>query len=174
MPSCGSRSFLPSHPPELKARNGASACPPRRLRCWLCCAAARSGCAPDGTCSKTGLACGADGDGFRCRGCYHLFGVDLIADSSRRMHVIEVNVAPDLSLSTQGAACDGEHASKNCTDGSTAYDHTKLAAAYNTVRLVYSRQAVAQRLERIGDIAVSIAGNTIYLLEGVVVRHGEE
>ena len=93
---------------------------------------------------------GTGGDAsFRCAECYHLFGVDLIADSSRRMHVIEVNVAPDLSLSTQGAACDGEHASKNCTDGSTAYDHTKLAAAYNTVRLVYSRQAVAQRLERL-------------------------
>ena len=33
--------------------------------------------------------------------------------------------------------------------------------------------AVAQRLERTGDIAVSIAGNTIYLVEGIVTRHGE-
>ncbi len=34
--------------------------------------------------------------------------------------------------------------------------------------------AVAQRLERTGDIAVSIAGNLIYLVEGNVVRHGDE
>ena len=34
--------------------------------------------------------------------------------------------------------------------------------------------AIAQRLERIGDISVSIAGNTIYLVDGLVVRHGEE
>ncbi|MAH66506.1 MAG: phosphate transport system regulatory protein PhoU [Phycisphaerae bacterium] len=32
--------------------------------------------------------------------------------------------------------------------------------------------AIAQRLERTGDIAVSIAGNLIYLVEGRVVRHG--
>jgi len=32
--------------------------------------------------------------------------------------------------------------------------------------------AIAQRLERTGDIAVSIAGNLIYLVEGTVVRHG--
>ena len=81
---------------------------------------------------------------FRCSECYHLFGVDLIADAQQRMHVIEVNVAPDLSLSTQGPC----HQS-NCTDGSTAYDHTKLAAAYNTVRLVYARQAAATQLERL-------------------------
>lgn len=31
--------------------------------------------------------------------------------------------------------------------------------------------AIAQRLERTGDIAVSIAGNLIYLVEGRVVRH---
>jgi phosphate transport system protein len=34
--------------------------------------------------------------------------------------------------------------------------------------------AIAQRLERTGDIAVSIAGNLIYLVEGTVVRHGSE
>ena len=34
--------------------------------------------------------------------------------------------------------------------------------------------AVAQRLERTGDIAVSIAGNLIYLVEGNVVRHADE
>ena len=32
--------------------------------------------------------------------------------------------------------------------------------------------AIAQRLERTGDISVSIAGNLIYLVEGRVVRHG--
>ena len=32
--------------------------------------------------------------------------------------------------------------------------------------------AIAQRLERTGDIAVSVAGNLIYLVEGRVVRHG--
>ncbi|NCF39590.1 MAG: phosphate signaling complex protein PhoU [Planctomycetia bacterium] len=32
--------------------------------------------------------------------------------------------------------------------------------------------AIAQRLERAGDISVSIAGNLIYLVEGRVVRHG--
>ena len=31
---------------------------------------------------------------FRCSECYHLFGVDLIADAEDRMHVIEVNVEP--------------------------------------------------------------------------------
>ena len=84
---------------------------------------------------------------FRCAECYHFFGVDLIADAQRRMHVIEVNVSPDLSLSTQGPAC--HHAASNCSDGSTAYDHTKLAAAYNTVHLVYSREAAAAQLQRL-------------------------
>jgi phosphate transport system protein len=32
--------------------------------------------------------------------------------------------------------------------------------------------AIAQRLERTGDIAVSIAGNLIYRVEGTLVRHG--
>ena len=84
---------------------------------------------------------------FRCAECYHLFGVDLIADAQGRMHVIEINVSPDLSLSTQGATC--HHSASNCTDGSTAYDHTKLAAAYNTVNLVYSRHAAAEQLQRL-------------------------
>jgi hypothetical protein len=89
---------------------------------------------------------GGHGSPFRCAECYHLFGVDLIADSKGRMHVIEVNVAPDLSLSTTGAACKS---GGNCADGSIAYDHTKLAAAYNTVRLVYSRTSVASELQRV-------------------------
>lgn len=73
--------------------------------------------------------------GFRCAGCYHLFGVDLIADSSRRFRVIEVNVAPDLTLSTEGA-CNSS--GTKCEWGSTPYDHTKRAVAFNTVQLVYS------------------------------------
>ena len=74
---------------------------------------------------------GVRGEGeFRCAECYHLFGVDLIADSAGHFHVIEVNVEPDLSLSTEGSSC---HATAGCKDGSTAYDHTKLAAAYNMV-----------------------------------------
>lgn len=82
---------------------------------------------------------------FRCSECYHLFGVDLIADSDQQMHVIEVNIAPDLTLSTQGVAC--QHGATNCSDGSTKYDHTKLGAAYNTVRLVYSKRSVASQLQ---------------------------
>ena len=54
----------------------------------------------------------ADGDGFRCRGCYHLFGVDLIADASAQLHVIEVNVEPDLTISSGRAG------------SSETYDHT--------------------------------------------------
>lgn len=88
---------------------------------------------------------GAGSQGFRCSPCYHLFGVDLIADANGAMHVIEVNVEPDLTLSTEGAACMAEGA--NCTGGSKAYDHTKRAAAFNTVSLVYSRQAQARRLQ---------------------------
>lgn len=85
-------------------------------------------------------------DAFRCSQCYHLFGVDLIADAAGGMHVIEVNVEPDLTLSTEGGcARDGS----NCTGGSKAYDHTKRAAAFNTVRLVYSRAGQAQRLQRL-------------------------
>ena len=77
---------------------------------------------------------------FRCVECYHLLGVDLIADAKGTFRVIEINVSPDLSLSTLGA---------NGADGSMAYDHTKLAAAFNTVQLVYSRKAAAGRLELI-------------------------
>ena len=32
--------------------------------------------------------------GYRCQNCYHLFGVDLIADAQRAMRVIEVSTAP--------------------------------------------------------------------------------
>ena len=73
----------------------------------------------------------ADGDGFRCRGCYHLFGVDLIADASAQLHVIEVNVEPDLTISSGRAG------------SSETYDHTKYAAAFSTVRLVYSSRSSA-------------------------------
>lgn len=72
--------------------------------------------------------------GFRCAECYHLLGVDLIASADGRFHVIEVNIEPDLSLST---------------DGSRRYDHTKRAAAYNLVHLVYSRQTAASQLQGI-------------------------
>lgn len=82
---------------------------------------------------------------FRCSECYHLFGVDLIADSTGRFHVIEVNVSPDLSLSTEGAC----QAVSGCKGGSTAYDHTKLAVGYNTVQLVYARQSAASQLDSI-------------------------
>ena len=44
--------------------------------------------------------------GFRCAGCYHLFGVDMIADSNLGVRVIEVNIAPDLTLSTEGRGCE--------------------------------------------------------------------
>lgn len=88
-----------------------------------------------------------DGAVFRCSECYHLLGVDLIADAIGKFKVIEVNVSPDLSLSTQGSYCQGT--STRCKGGSTAYDHTKLAVGYNTVHLVYARDAVASRLERI-------------------------
>jgi len=84
-------------------------------------------------------ATGPGADSFRCSSCYHLFGVDLIADASGRFHVIEVNVSPDLTLSTEGLGA-------YTPGGSAAYDHTKRAAAYSLVRLVYSRQAVAAEL----------------------------
>ncbi|KAL1504650.1 hypothetical protein AB1Y20_008431 [Prymnesium parvum] len=56
---------------------------------------------------------------FRCTGCYHLFGVDLIADSSRQLRVIEVNIAPDLTLSTEGSACNAPAASAAGSNAST-------------------------------------------------------
>ena len=68
---------------------------------------------------------------FRCASCYHLFGVDLIADAQRQLHVIEVNIAPDLTLSTEGACAATE---RGCVGGSSIYDHTKRAAAYSSVR----------------------------------------
>lgn len=37
---------------------------------------------------------------FRCASCYHLFGVDLIADVHRQLHVIEVNVVRCACKST--------------------------------------------------------------------------
>jgi hypothetical protein len=90
---------------------------------------------------------GGSADPFRCAPCYHLFGVDLIADESGGMHVIEVNVEPDLTLSTEGE-CAVKRMDGNCSDGSLAYDHTKHAAAFNTVRLVYARKAQAGTLQR--------------------------
>mmetsp|Transcript_5140 Transcript_5140/g.15687 ORF Transcript_5140/g.15687 Transcript_5140/m.15687 type:complete len:901 (+) Transcript_5140:62-2764(+) len=42
--------------------------------------------------------------GYRCSNCYHLFGVDLIADNTGQFRAIEINVQPDLSLSL--AACE--------------------------------------------------------------------
>ena len=90
---------------------------------------------------------GGSADPFRCAPCYHLFGVDLIADESGGMHVIEVNVEPDLTLSTEGE-CAVKRMDGNCSEGSLAYDHTKHAAAFNTVRLVYARKAQAGTLQR--------------------------
>lgn len=42
----------------------------------------------------------------RCSNCYHLFGVDLIAETSGQFLAIEVNVQPDLSLSRSGCAAE--------------------------------------------------------------------
>ena len=65
--------------------------------------------------------------GFRCAHCYHLFGVDLIADAHRQLHVIEVNIAPDLTLSTEGACAATAH---GCVGGSSIYDRSvRLSAA---------------------------------------------
>ena len=38
--------------------------------------------------------------GYRCSNCYHLFGVDLIADAQRTMRVIEVRTAPGRATTT--------------------------------------------------------------------------
>ena len=38
--------------------------------------------------------------GYRCQNCYHLFGVDLIADAQRAMRVIEVSTAPSRTATT--------------------------------------------------------------------------
>ena len=69
------------------------------------------------------------------------------------MHVIEVNLAPDLTLSTEGVGCNKPSSflggASGCVGGSTAYDHTKRAAAYNTVQLVYSRRGVASQLTKL-------------------------
>lgn len=81
---------------------------------------------------------------FRCAACYHLFGVDLIADIHRQLHVIEVNIAPDLTLSTEGLC---ETSAQGCAGGSNKYDHTKTAAAYSTVRLVFSSLSAAATLQ---------------------------
>ena len=88
------------------------------------------------------------GRGFSCANCYHLFGVDLIADASRGMHVIEVNVAPDLTLSTSGGC---KLQPTKCAGGSSSYDATKRAAAHNTVKLVYADSSAAE------DVAALLA-----------------
>ena len=99
--------------------------------------------------------------GFRCAHCYHLFGVDLIADAHRQLHVIEVNIAPDLTLSTEGACAATAH---GCVGGSSIYDHTKRAAAYSSVR----PSAAADRGRRVGArLGVGVGAR-----EGVRVRVG--
>uniref|UniRef100_A0A6T7NTN1 C2H2-type domain-containing protein n=1 Tax=Phaeocystis antarctica TaxID=33657 RepID=A0A6T7NTN1_9EUKA len=73
--------------------------------------------------------------GFRCAHCCHLFGVDLIADAHRQLHVIEVNIAPDLTLSTEGACAATAH---GCVGGSSIYDRS--------VHLLFSPVAAATTL----------------------------
>ena len=81
------------------------------------------------------------GHSYRCSNCYHFFGVDLIADVQGGMHVIEVNVSPDLTLSHEGCNTPG-----GCLGGSNAYDYTKQAAAFNAVQIVYGIESVAESL----------------------------
>ena len=81
------------------------------------------------------------GHSYRCSNCYHFFGVDLIADVQGGMHVIEVNVSPDLTLSHEGCNTPG-----GCLGGSDAYDYTKQAAAFNAVQIVYGIESVAESL----------------------------
>ena len=88
---------------------------------------------------------------FRCVSCYHLFGVDLIADAQRQLHVIEVNIAPDLTLSTEGACAATAH---GCVGGSSIYDHTKRAAAYSSVR----PRTAAHRRGRVGATVGVVRG----------------
>ena len=88
---------------------------------------------------------------FRCASCYHLFGVDLIADAQRQLHVIEVNIAPDLTLSTEGACAATE---RGCVGGSSIYDHTKRAAAYSSVR----PRTAAHRRGRVGATVGAVRG----------------
>ena len=88
---------------------------------------------------------------FRCASCYHLFGVDLIADAQRQLHVIEVNIAPDLTLSTEGACAATE---RGCVGGSSIYDHTKRAAAYSSVR----PRTAAHRRGRVGATVGAMRG----------------
>jgi len=104
----------------------------------------------------------------RCSNCYHLFGVDLIADTAGAFRAIEVNVQPDLSLSRLGcsvaepagagssnaeseeqAAGGAANASERCAIGSSSYDDTKRAVAYNLVQIVYSRTSAAAELSRL-------------------------
>ena len=90
-----------------------------------------------------------------------VFGVDLIADAHRQLHVIEVNIAPDLTLSTEGACAATAH---GCVGGSSIYDHTKRAAAYSSVR----PSAAADRGRRVGArLGVGVGAR-----EGVRVRVG--
>ena len=90
---------------------------------------------------------------FRCASCYHLFGVDLIADAQRQLHVIEVNIAPDLTLSTEGACAATAH---GCVGGSSIYDHTKRAAAYSSVR----PRTAAHRRGRVGMTVRVVRGES--------------
>jgi hypothetical protein len=46
----------------------------------------------------------------RCSNCYHLFGVDLIADTAGGFLAIEINIQPDLSLSRSGCAAEQPNA----------------------------------------------------------------
>lgn len=61
----------------------------------------------------------------------------------RQLHVIEVNIAPDLTLSTEGACAATQ---QGCAGGSSGYDHTKRAAAYSSIHLLFSSLAAAPAL----------------------------
>ena len=63
---------------------------------------------------------------------------------------------------------------KSIITNSEAWPHGAMASVANphATNAAIELLAIAQRLERTGDIAVSVAGNLIYLVEGRVVRHG--
>ena len=112
-----------------------------------------------GTGQSGGSRLAGGGGALGCASCYHIFGVDLIADRGGEFRVIEVNVQPDLTLSQAGCAAaaasaapastDTGAAGDGCWGGSFSYDHAKRAAAYNAVSVVYADRSAAATLARL-------------------------
>ena len=112
---------------------------------------------------------GGKASAYLCRNCYHLFGVDLIADERREFKVIEVNIEPDLTLSAgnEGASmpcppiCGSNPGRATSRLGRSLLltrafgphvgtdDDTKRAVAWNAMQVVFARPSAAATLHQL-------------------------